>query len=73
MAVKPVQKPDFVKYEGYIPKPIFQIMVLAEKIRKDKSLDKWIWKHTQSPGHYDAIMDALKLLSDPRFVEWLED
>jgi len=59
-------------YRGYIPKPIFRLMALAETIRSDDRLKDWLWRHTRSPEHYDAIIDALKFLANPGFVEWEE-
>ena len=52
-----------------IPKPLFLLKTYSERVLNDKKLQKWLWEHTKSPEHYDAVIGALRLLSQG-FVDW---
>jgi hypothetical protein len=30
----------------------------------------WLWKHTESPEQYEAIVNTLRFLANLKFVEW---
>ena len=72
MPVKFVYVPKAVKYEGYIPKPIYKIINQAKRILDDNKLRGWIWDHTRRPEQYDAIIETLQFLANLEFVQWIE-
>lgn len=59
--------------ESLNPPGIFtELNKLACKALVDEEVERFLWRHTRSPQHFDLLMDALRLLCRPDLGEWEE-
>ncbi|MCD6562462.1 MAG: hypothetical protein J7K23_00940 [Thermoproteales archaeon] len=56
-----------------IPKKLKELIEKAREVYHDQKMIGFIFEHTESLDHYHTIIDALRLLADPGFVEWVAE
>ena len=57
----------------YVPPAIEQLTKLAKMILEDKELDNWLFTHTLNVDHYHQLVNALSVIANARFVEWVKN
>lgn len=62
----------FKPYRGFVPKNLRQLINCARKVLNDKKSLRFLWDHTRSVHHYDALIDCIRMLSelDKDLVSW---
>jgi len=61
---------DKVEYTGELPPELEEVRKWCKKALESKEVDDFLWRHTESVHHYEAIIDALRYLANMSFVEW---
>lgn len=59
-------------YRGKLPKELDELIKLCRSIRSNRKVLDFLWSHTASEYHYDAIVDAITYLSSLKsaLVTW---
>ena len=62
-----------VRYSGYIPTELKEVIEAAQRASKSNKVDKFLWDHSLSEEQYAYFVSLLKAIAGIEFVTWRRD